>query len=226
MARPLVDLLTRCAPLRGTASAPLSPRSIILACSAALLGLACGTDSSRRPDELWGVRLPQPIEKPDFTLTSTDGTPFSFRAETDGFVTLLFFGYTHCPDVCPIHMANLAAVLQNLPLTVSSQIQVVMVTTDPGRDNPERLRTWLDGFDRSFVGLVGPLEPINEIQRGMGLPNAMRMGEGTEYMVGHASQVIAFTRDNLARVVYPFGTRQEDWAHDLPMLVRADQGTR
>ncbi len=170
--------------------------------------------------------LPDAVEKVDFTLTATDGTPFSFSRETDGFVTLLFFGYTNCPDVCPIHMANLAAVLAKLPPDVSNQIKVVMVTTDPDRDDPERLRSWLHGFDRSFIGLTGPLDEVNEIQQTLRLPPATRASTADEYTVGHASQVVAFTTDNLAHVVYPFGTRQHDWAHDLPLLVRSTWNKR
>ncbi len=186
----------------------------------AALATACHSDS-RRPEELRGVSLPEPIEKIDFTLTSTEGTRFSFLTETEGYVTLLFFGYTHCPDVCPIHMANLAAVLDKLTPAVANQIRVVMVTTDPERDTRERLRSWLDGFDRAFIGLVGPLEVIQETQLRLGLPPATRMATDGDYDVGHASQVIAFTKDNRAHVVYPFGTRQSDWAHDLPLLVSA-----
>jgi protein SCO1/2 len=72
--------------------------------------------------------------KPDFTLNDTASEPFDFRTETEGFVTLLFFGYTYCPDVCPIHMANIGAVLATLPPGIANQVKVVMVSTDPNRD--------------------------------------------------------------------------------------------
>ncbi len=168
--------------------------------------------------------LAEPWEKPAFTLARTDGSPFDFGRETDGSVTLLFFGYTHCPDVCPVHMANLAAVLARLPPDVASRVMVVFVTTDPARDTPERLRRWLAEFDPRFVGLLGPLEKVNAIQQRIGLAPAVPQEPatpGADYLVGHAARVIAYGADGLARVVYPFGTRQADWAHDLPILVRA-----
>jgi len=174
--------------------------------------------------DLKGRVLQQPIQKIDFTLTTTDGRPFQFRKETDGFVTLLFFGYTYCPDVCPVHMANLASVLRKVPPEQASQIKVIFVTTDPERDTPERLREWLSYFDRRFIGLVGSVEEVNQIQGRLGLGASYledRTSDGG-YGVAHAAQVLAFTRDNLAHVVYPFGTRQSDWAHDLPKLVPAD----
>jgi protein SCO1/2 len=164
--------------------------------------------------------MPRPQAKVDFTLTDTEGEPFEFRARTDGYITLLFFGYTYCPDVCPIHMANIGAVLDDFPLEVRSQIKVVFVTTDPERDSPERLRLWLDNFDASFIGLRGDRDEVNEIQIALGLPaSVIEETEGGEYLVGHSARVLAFTKDNLAHVAYPFGTRQADWAHDLPKLV-------
>ena len=140
--------------------------------------------------------------------------------ETEGFVTLLFFGYTYCPDICPLHMANIAAVLQKLSPEVANRIRVVFVTTDPERDTPERLREWLGNFNRNFIGLYGPLDEVNGIQNAMGLPSARREEIPTGgYGIGHAAQVVAYTTDNRAHMMYAFGTRQADWAHDLPILV-------
>lgn len=159
------------------------------------------------------------MPRPEFILTTTAGAPFDFRAETRGTFTLLFFGYTHCPDICPVHMANIAAVLGKLTPQLANQVTVVMVTVDPERDTPERLRSWLDGFDRSFIGLTGTLDDVNAAQRSLNLPPAVRQGEGPDYLVGHAAYVIAFTPDDSARVLYPSGTRQSDWARDLPILL-------
>jgi protein SCO1/2 len=188
---------------------------------------ACYPDAPPRPEELRGASYSEPLEKPDFVLTTTGGDEFDFRAETDGFVTLLFFGYTNCPDVCPIHMANIAAVLRTLPPDVSRAVKVVMVTTDPARDTPERLASWLRNFDPAFVGLIGTLDEVNEIQGRLNLPPASRYGDDdSSYTVGHAARVIAFTADNRAHVGYPFGTRQVDWAHDLPLLVKSNWEVR
>jgi protein SCO1/2 len=156
------------------------------------------------------------------------GGPWDFRRETEGYVTLLFFGYTHCPDVCPVHMANLGAVLDRLPSEVSNRVKVVFVTTDPARDTPERLRKWLGGFSPYFIGLTGTADQLTRAQIAAGLlPAAPDTADSAkaDYSVGHAAQVLAYTRDNLERVEYPAGTRQEDWAHDLPLLVRVTPDT-
>jgi protein SCO1 len=169
---------------------------------------------------LRGTPLAQPLEKPRFVLQDATGKPFDFVRETQGKVALLFFGYTHCPDVCPLHMANIAAVLKKLSWSERQGVRVVFVTTDPERDTPARLAAWLGDFDPSFVGLHGPLDDVNAIQISLGLAPASREGPTRDgYLVGHAAQVIAFGRDDVARIVYPFGTRQEDWAHDLPRLI-------
>ncbi len=203
----------------------ITTRSISLSTTLAIvLCIACIADSpTARPEDLRGAIYAEPLQKPDFTLSTTNGDQFDFRAETDGVVTLLFFGYTSCPDVCPIHMGNIAAVLRTLPPDVSRRVKVVMVTTDPARDTPERFGAWLKNFDPSFVGLIGPLAEVNEIQIRLNLPPAARYGaDESSYTVGHSARVIAFTADNRAHVSYPFGTRQSDWAHDLPLLVKSN----
>src|SRR5215470_53684 len=86
-----------------------------------------------------GGLVSPPLPKATFTLTDTSATPFEFRQQTQGFVTLLFFGYTRCPDLCPLHMANIAFALKQLPSNVAEQIKVVFVTTDPRRDSPKVL---------------------------------------------------------------------------------------
>ena len=200
-----------------------------------LLAVACTalTACSRQSDAdagrlapasgLHGTQLSEPLAKPAFVLTRTDGSAYDFARETQGKVALLFFGYTHCPDVCPLHMANIAAVLAKMPWEEREAIRVIFVTTDPERDTPERLGTWLAGFDPEFVGLRAAADTVSDIQKSLGIVPASRQpsaDSSTEYLVGHAAQVIAFGRDNVARVVYPFGTRQDDWAHDLPILAR------
>jgi protein SCO1/2 len=167
-----------------------------------------------------GMVLTTPIDKPDFTFTATDGQPFALRQRTEGYVTLLFFGYTSCPDVCPVHMANLAEVLRGMPVEVTSRVKVVFVTTDPDRDSLPVIRRWLDAFDRSFIGVRASLADVNRVLESLKLPGAVveRLPQGG-VSVSHPAAIVAFTRDNFARVYYPYGVRQRDWAHDLPLLV-------
>jgi protein SCO1/2 len=188
---------------------------------------ACGGGGGRSraaigaPKGLRGILQSPGIPKPDFTLTDTSGQSFNLRAQTAGGLTLLYFGYTHCPDICPTHMANIAAAMQKLPPMVTSQIKVVFVTTDPARDTPTVLRTWLDYFDPAFIGLTSTIDQIHAAETASGLPNSAPETEsGANYAVEHAAVVEAFTTDNLDHIVYPAGYVESDWVNDLPKLVR------
>jgi protein SCO1 len=168
-----------------------------------------------------GGLVTPPLPKPKFTLTDTSGAPFDFWLQTQKYVTLLFFGYTYCPDECPLQMANIASSLQLLSPEVREQIKVVFVTTDPARDSAPKLRAWLDQFDRRFIGLTGSETAITAAQRAAYIPPASKTAQtDQDYGVNHASFVLAYTKDNLAHVIYPGGVTPEDWAQDLPLLVK------
>jgi protein SCO1/2 len=184
---------------------------------------AVASESAVLRGKLRGVIQSPPQSKPDLILTTTQGKPFDLRRETKGFLTLVFFGYTNCPDVCPVHAANISKVLQSLPNDVSAKVRFIFITTDPERDTPEVLGKWLAAFDPAFIGLTGTREQIALAQRMAQVMPAIRevpdSTKPSEYFVGHAGQVIAFTNDDLAHIVYPFGVRQLDWANDIPILV-------
>lgn len=188
---------------------------------------ACGTDRSGNAAGFRGVAVPAPIAKPSITLTDFNGQRFDLATATQDKVALVFFGYTHCPDVCPLHMANIAAVLRRMTAEDRARVVTVFVTTDPERDTPARLREWLGNFDPSFVGLTGTKDELARAQASLGLDAAAREyvnGDSASYFVEHAAQVFAFARDGFAYLVYPFGIRQEDWANDLPKLVSDASG--
>jgi protein SCO1/2 len=174
------------------------------------------------PAPRWsGVPYADPLPRPRFVLTDTRGRSFDFHAETEGFLTLLFFGYTSCPDICPVHLAQLAAVLRRVSPEVRQQVKVVFVAVDPARDTPERVRNFLDRFDPRFIGLVGTPEELQAAQAAASVPPASvdQEWEGG-YSVSHAGWITLYTKDDLARLRYPFGTRQIEWARDLPILVQ------
>jgi protein SCO1 len=169
-----------------------------------------------------GGLVAPPLAKPRFVLTDTAGAPFDFWNRTHGSVTLLFFGYTNCPDQCPMHMANIGIALKKLPAEVADRVKLVFVTTDPSRDTPETLRRWLDHFDKRFVGLTGSDAAVAEVQRAAGVPAASRRDvRNTSYSVTHANFVLAYTVDDRAHVIYPGGISEADWLHDLPLLTKA-----
>ncbi|MCZ2108830.1 MAG: SCO family protein [Dehalococcoidia bacterium] len=199
-----------------------------------LAATACGGDdnsartatpkasNSAAADEGWeGAIVTPPIQKPRAVLTDTSGNPFDLQKDTQGYVTLLYVGYTHCPDVCPAHMADLATAMKKMSPDVLSKVKVVFVTADPDRDTGPVLRKWLDLFNKDFIGLTGTQQQVDDFQRSIGIQPATRedLGNGN-YAVNHAAFIIAFGTENVAHLVYPSGITVDTWVHDLPKLVK------
>jgi len=192
-----------------------------------LTAAACATPGpgqASRSGAYAGVELETPKPKPDFVLTDTAGERYDFGAETEGKLTLLYFGYTHCPDICPVHLAQLADVLDR-DRALARETVVVFVSVDPMRDTPAVLRDFLDKFDPEFVGLTGTSEELETAQQAAGVAVAQILDDSDDYLVGHAGQVIAYAPDGWNYTIYPFGTRQSDYTHDLPLLVKRTNGT-
>jgi protein SCO1 len=184
---------------------------------------AAGAETTYR-----GGMVSPPLAKPKFTLIDTSGTPFDFSSKTQGYVTLLFFGYTHCPDMCPLQMHLIEQAFKKLPADSADQFKVVFVTTDPERDSPQVLRSWLDHFDKRFIGLTGSDAAIDAAQIAANLSPAKKSAVRPDgaYEVGHAAFLLAYTKDNLAHVIYPAGVQPEDLAHDLPYLAKEQWSSR
>ena len=163
-----------------------------------------------------GLAPTEPFARPSFTLTDTDGAAYDFMAETSGELTLLFFGFTNCPDVCPTTMANVAVALRNVDPALAEGVNVVFVTTDPARDDPATLGAYLERFDGdlsvSFVGLTGDLAAVEAAQRDAGVPVAEDNGQT------HSTLLLLFGRDDLARVAFLAGSVPDDITHDLEVV--------
>jgi protein SCO1/2 len=191
------------------------------ACSDHTPGMRTAVIDDRRPGGLHGTSPKVPVPKPALDLTGADGQAFDLRARTAGLVTLLYFGYTRCPDVCPTTMADLAAALGALDPAVRAGIRVVFVSVDPAHDTPAVLASWLHHFDPGFgfYGLTGPFSRVWAAARGLGVdvqPPAGRVdGAMTQ---NHGADVLAFDRDGTLALRYPPGTQVTDYIHDLPVL--------
>lgn len=168
-------------------------------------------------DDYAGLDLAEPYKRPQIQLTDTTGAPYDFRASTEGRPTLLFFGYTECPDVCPTTMADVAVALRDVEPSVAEQVQVVFVTTDPVTDTPEVLGSYLDQFDAdlptSFVGLTGELDAVVQAQLAAGVPQAEDEGRL------HSTLLLLYGADDQARVAFDTGNDWRDIAADLGKVV-------
>jgi protein SCO1/2 len=161
-----------------------------------------------------------PVAKPTGTLTADTGKAFNIKARTAGIVTLLFFGYTHCPNECPLTMSNTAAAIRMLPAADQGKVRVVFVSVDPGLDTLARLKSWLGNFNQSFIGLRGSLGQVDAIERQTGLPIGPTFKDAGGYaQTDHATEMFAFSTDNVATEAFFPSTPPTAIAHDLKLLV-------
>jgi protein SCO1/2 len=217
-----------------------------------LTGCAAGTPTASAvpqpaptPAAAFHGEEPVPMQaRPSFVLRTTQGETYDFAERTAGRPTLLYFGYTSCPDECPTAMADIAAAVRSVPAELQEQVEVVFVTTDPDRDTPEVLRRWLDGFSTDVVGLLGSQAEVDAAQLALDVPPAEKAGPvptlpgkpdehehepGTVphthdgplgYGVGHANVIFAFDSTDRLPVLYREGVRPADLAADLPLLAQ------
>ena len=194
---------------------------------ALLAGCGASGGAQPRPSELndhtdstySGLGLTPPQPRPQFTLTDTAGRPYRFGSATAGKPTLLYFGYTHCPDVCPTTLADIAQALQAVPVRVRQLTQVVFVTTDVKRDTPAVLKRYLAQFDpglpNPFVGLTGSQAQIDAAQVAAHVALAQDDGQT------HAAQVLLYGSDDYAHVAFLQSTDETGQiSHDLPLVAK------
>ncbi|MCX5423629.1 SCO family protein [Streptomyces sp. NBC_00078] len=168
------------------------------------------------------VTLDTPDAKPDLRLTDQNGHSYDLVEQTAGHPTLLYFGYTHCPDVCPTTMADLALAARRLPAADRRDLRVVFVSTDPTRDTPRRLKQWLGAIDPRFIGLTGDFTSIQGAAKslGVGISAPVKHQDGS-VTVSHGAEVFAFSpKDDKAHLFYTSGTSEERYATDLPKIVK------
>lgn len=188
-------------------------RALATLALAAVLSACSGADAST---EFSGNVLDNPFQAPDIALTDTEGEPYSLVADTDKRLTLVFFGYTSCEDVCHVVMGSLASAMTRLDEADREQVDVVFVTTDPETDTAPVLRDYLDRYDPSFIGLTGDLQTIIDA----GMPLAV--GIDRKDPGGHTTQVTAIDGSDEAPVYWGQSTSSADFAADIHTLLGKD----
>ncbi|ATZ25592.1 SCO family protein [Streptomyces lavendulae] len=205
-----------------------------LAVATALALTACGGETAKNTGTVTQITgqkkagaatvLDRPFDKPELVLTDTTGKPWNLREQTKGRPTLIYFGYTNCPDVCPLTMSNIAVAKKALPQADRDKLQVVFVTTDPERDTPDSLGAWLRAQDPSFTGLTGDFATIQAAARslGIGIEAPKKEADGSVVSM-HGAQVIAFSpKTDEGYVLYGEGTTVDDYTKDLPKIVKGE----
>ena len=203
-------------PKRKFAQRPSRFRAATFLIAISLILSACGGSSEDKAYS--GLELDKPRLMPDPILIDTQGQRFAMRSDTQGSVRLVYFGFTSCPDICPVHLEQLSNVLARPGMPPN--IKVLFVTVDPETDTPAVIRDFLNQFSVDFIGLTGSEEQIVEVQRQFSALVALAPSdeEETPNDLGHDGRVFAFAPDGLGRTQYPHPTRQTTWTRDLPKL--------
>ncbi len=173
------------------------------------------------PPELHGTDLGPASEARDFTLQAADRGAVRL-SEFRGRAVLLFFGYTSCPDTCPLTLSKLQRAME-LVGDRRRDAQVILVTVDPSLDSPQRLREYVQGFDLGFIGLGGEPVELAEVARSFGAwagePEAAH-AEHSARLIPHTSHVFGIDREGRLRILWGPELTAEQIAEDLQSLLR------
>jgi protein SCO1/2 len=157
-----------------------------------------------------------PRAAPEFALKGSDGKELTLTRYR-GKVIVLAFGFTSCPNVCPVTLGTLAEAHKKLGAR-ASELQVVYITVDPERDDAQRLRSYLKSFDPSFVGGTGADEQLAAVRQEYGIA-ARRVATETSYAFDHSSFTYLIDRNGRLRALMPYGHPPEDYVHDVEILL-------
>jgi protein SCO1/2 len=171
-----------------------------------------------RPHVFHGSVIQSLTRAPEIDLESTQGGVMGIDDFT-GKLAVVYFGYTHCPDVCPATLATLDRALDQMGSDAHDDVQVVMVSVDPERDTVEYLREYMEYFDESFIGLTGDPIDVARVATTYGVYFAAAEGTAeTGYTVDHTASLMVIDRDGHLRLVFPPELTADEIASDLEYL--------
>jgi protein SCO1/2 len=198
-------------------------RRAFLALALILTLTACGSDDGASAEGLHGTELDPPFEVSATPLTDTEGQPYSLTADTEKDLTLVFFGYTHCPDICQAVMSSLATAMTRLDKQDRGRVDMVFVTTDPARDTEAVLERYLAHFDPSFVGLTGDLDTIVAVAKplGVGVTQGDKLPSGG-YDITHGTTITGIDSADEGTIYWSEDTSSADFAADIHHLLDED----
>lgn len=196
-------------------------RHVVLLGIAVVIGLAAviGAEVLARPYAYQGSLFEPPVKADDFSLPDQFGETFQLSAQR-GEVVLLFFGYTHCPDVCPVTLSEYRQVSELLG-DRSEQVKFVFITVDPERDNRETLRDFLDNFGIPIQGLTAEQSALEPVWEEFGVYHEkVDVGSAAGYLVDHTARIYVINKQGELQLTFPFGTSSEAMAQDITHLLK------
>lgn len=165
-----------------------------------------------------GSLIDPAVEAPQFELTDVDGNPFQLR-DLDDQVVIVFFGYTSCPDVCPVTLTDFMRIRSQLGKN-EDKVSFVFITVDPERDTPDRMKRYLTNFDSEIIGLTGQPEDLAQVWASYGVYQEKSSQSSEEnYLVDHSSRIYIIDQDGNLLLTYLFGTENKAIAEDVRYLI-------
>ena len=203
----------------------MNPRNIFVA-TVAVVAIATGAWLSYRvivPPEPQGPRAATLLQGanplPEFALVDHTGAPAGpdvFHGQWD----LVFFGFAHCPDICPLTLQVLSAARQELAESGFQPLpRIVLVSVDPERDSPENLAAYLGYFGTDNLGITGELAELRKLTGGLGIFFQKSEREGGGYTVDHSTAVLVFDPDGQFRALFGSPHKVENYVHDIPIII-------
>ncbi len=163
--------------------------------------------------------LPGPAPLPEFSLVDQAGntiTGDSFRDHWD----LLFFGFTHCPDICPATLQVLATARSQLAAAGQAPLpRIVLVSVDPERDTPELMGKYVDYFGDGNLGITGSIDELRKLTSGLGIYFEKQPGQGDDYAVDHSAAVLLINPDGEFHALFSSPHTIENYVHDVPLIM-------
>jgi protein SCO1/2 len=187
---------------------------VLLGLAAVLWFLRAGSPAQEGPPASYF--LAEPLITSGFSLLSHHGDVVSSDA-LRGKTLAVFFGYTSCPDVCPLTLSHLARALEELEED-GERVQVLFITVDPARDTPERMEHYLESFHPSFLGLTGTEEEIRAVADAYGA-FFLRNSEGENYTVDHTARTFIVDPRGRIPLTFPITATPQEMARDLSLLL-------
>ncbi len=197
---------------------PIARLSISRAGAAIFLAVAAATTGCK-PASFHGTAYDPPEHAPGVVLQEASGARFSL-ADQKGKVVLLFFGYTHCPDICPTTLSDWKRVKTQLGRD-TTRVRFVFISVDPSRDDPATVGQYVSQFDPGFIGATADSATIANIEHAFHVTSTREAsGSANGYAVAHASQTFVVDKFGDLRLVYSFGMPIADVVSDIRLLLK------
>ncbi|MCD5983307.1 MULTISPECIES: SCO family protein [Pseudomonas] len=167
------------------------------------------------------ILLPQSRSLPSLSMSDQNGAPVAVD-ELKGKWTLVFFGYTYCPDICPTTLAQLRDIRTKLPQEAVDNMRVVLVSVDPNRDTPQQLKQYLGYFDPRYIGLTAPVADIQKLASALSIPFIPADTSKPGYTVDHSGNLALIGPDGRQRGFIRSPLNAQKLVAQLPVLLERD----